>query len=63
MKRFIGLCLTTAGAALALWSGYHVLLGESSQKLFVVSDYPVSAMMGGLAGVTAVTLGFVWMRD
>ena len=63
MKRLTGLFLTLVGAALVLWGGFHVLLGQSDESLRVTDNFSLSAMVGGLAGVAIFTFGLIWVRD
>lgn len=63
MQRFIGLLLTLVGAVTVLAAGYHVLIGQSDARLYVTDDFSLTAMTGGLIGVTVFTVGLIWMRD
>jgi hypothetical protein len=63
MKRFIGLLMTMVGAVACLWSGYYVLIGESTHRLLVYNDFALTAMTAGLIGAAVFTVGLLWQRD
>jgi len=63
MKRFMGLVLMGLGTAGTLSGGYHVLIGESSNHISITHNFAITALVGGLAGVACLSIGFVWMRD
>ncbi len=63
MKRFIGLLLAAAGSFVALWGGYHCLVGDASTHVALTDDISLSAMTAGLIGVAVFTVGPLWNRE
>jgi hypothetical protein len=60
MKRFIGWIMALVGAVGTAYGGYYVMAGQSKAYLDPV---PVPAMYGGLAGLSLLTIGLLWVRD
>lgn len=63
MKQFSGILLAVTGATATLWSGYHLVAGESGIRIAVVRGFSVSALTIGLFGVVLLTLGLLWLRE
>ena len=63
MKRLVGLFLMLAGGAATLYGAYHVIKGASGAIIELPGDLSVTALTGGLIGVSAFTVGLIWMRD
>jgi len=63
VKRLIGWLLTIAGGSAALWGVISVLTGSSRSQVQITPDIAVNAMVGGLVGLAALTVGLIWVRD
>jgi hypothetical protein len=63
MKRFIGLLLSLAGGAAAVWGGFQVLTGQSETPIFVTDTLSITSLMAALLGVIVFTMGLIWVRD
>ncbi|AWM40024.1 hypothetical protein GobsT_15670 [Gemmata obscuriglobus] len=63
MKRLAGLVLTVLSSVPLIWGGLSVLSGSAGARISITDDFSVTALTGGLIGVTTFTLGLIWLRD
>jgi hypothetical protein len=63
VKRFIGWGFVLVGGSATVWGGFALLTGAQRARVQFGPETSIDALTGGLAGLAALTIGLIWVRD